>query len=205
MSEPLSTRALLEVVATGEPRETVTLDWLLDEFRARAFGVLLLAATLLSFIPLPVGVGAVAGPLVSLVGVQLLVLLPHPWLPGFLLRRGVRRGRIQRFRDRMAPWLARLERVSRPRAEVMFTPSAKFFTGLLLLVLGILLALPIPLTNYPFGLVLLAFCVALIERDGVVLAVAWCLGLIEIAACIVLSNQVIRAIEHTIDWMRGLF
>ena len=32
--------------------------------------------------------------------------------------------------------------------------------------LGILLCLPIPLTNYPFGLILLAYSFALIERDG---------------------------------------
>jgi hypothetical protein len=47
-------------------------------------------------------------------------------------------------------------------------------------VLGGLLALPIPLTNDPFGLVLLVFAVALIERDGRTLAMAWALGVIEV-------------------------
>ncbi|MFC4728162.1 exopolysaccharide biosynthesis protein [Coralloluteibacterium thermophilus] len=196
MPPEISTRVLLDAVAAGDPDDPITLGWLLDEFSTRAFGVLLLAATLLSFIPLPIGVGAVAGPLVSLVGVQMLMMLPRPWIPRFLARRGIRRGSIRRFRDRMAPWLARIERVTRPRADRMFTRGTEAFTGLLLIALGILLALPIPLTNYPFGLILLVYCFALIERDGVLLGIAWALGAIEIAACVLLSNEVVQLLQR---------
>ena len=41
-------------------------------------------------------------------------------------------------------------------------------TGLLLVMLGLLLALPIPFTNYVFGVLMLLFVFSLLERDGVV-------------------------------------
>jgi hypothetical protein len=50
-------------------------------------------------------------------------------------------------------------------------------TGLLLLVLGGMLSLPIPLTNYPFGLLILGFAFALIERDGALLVILWAIAL----------------------------
>jgi hypothetical protein len=61
----------------------------------------------------------------------------------------------------MDPWLRRLERVVRPRLpQVLDHRLAGAFTGLLLLLLGVLLALPIPLTNYLFGGIILLFALA---------------------------------------------
>ena len=53
---------------------------------------------------------------------------------------------------------------------------AGMFTGLLLVLLGLLLALPIPFTNYLFGGLLLLFALALLERDGALMIVAWIAG-----------------------------
>lgn len=47
----------------------------------------------------------------------------------------------------------------------------------MLILLGLMLALPLPFTNYFFGALLLAFAFALIERDGAVLIAAWALTL----------------------------
>lgn len=191
----ISTRQLLDAIAASGSGEDLRLNALLDEFRARAFGVLLLAVTLPCFIPLPIGMGAVSGPLVSLVGLQLLILLPHPWVPGFIGRRSVKRVSVQRFRDRVAPWLQRLERLSRPRLEALFSPTGNAFTGLLLLLLGVLLALPVPFTNYLFGFLLLLFCFALIERDGMLMLIAWALGLGACIASVLLSGEVVGLIQ----------
>ena len=50
----------------------------------------------------------------------------------------------------------------------------------MLILLGILLFAPVPLTNYPFGLLLLGYAFALIERDGKLMLLCWILGLFEI-------------------------
>jgi hypothetical protein len=180
MDDGLTTQRLFERIARDHPG-TLPLADLLDAFSERAFGLFLLLAILPALLPLPAGAGAISGPLVSLAGVQLLAQAEHPWLPRWLQRRPVSTASLDRFRVRLARPLAWLERVSRPRWPAMIDhPAAKATSGLLLVVLGGLLALPIPLTNYPFGLVLLVFAVALIECDGRTLAMAWALGVIEV-------------------------
>ena len=50
---------------------------------------------------------------------------------------------------------------------------ARVLTGLLLVLVGVLLSLPIPFTNYLFGFQLLLFALALIERDGALMLFNW--------------------------------
>jgi hypothetical protein len=194
LHDALTTRGLFERIARDHPG-TLPLGDLLDAFSERAFGLFVLVALLPAFLPLPAGAGAISGPLVSLAGLQLVLQAEHPWLPRWLQRRPIATASIDRMQARLAKPLAWLERVSRPRWPAMIDhPAAKAATGLLLLVLGLVLALPIPLTNYPFGLVLLVYAVALIERDGRTMAIAWALGVGQLALLAVFAGDVAQAV-----------
>lgn len=176
-------RAVLAALAEGPADDVVTLGSMLEGLGGSLFGMLLFIATLPAFLPIPGVAGALSGPLVILVGLQLLVLMRRPWLPRVVARRGPRRGTLARFEHRISPWLARLERLVRPRLPGMIDhPAATFFTGVLLVLLGVLLALPIPFTNYVFGVLLLGYAFALLERDGALMLVVWGAGLVAIAA-----------------------
>jgi hypothetical protein len=189
---PITTRALVDQLAEGDPDEALTLGELLDRFNERSIGLFLLIVMLPTFLPIPVGMGMVSGALCTLIGLQFLGRLEHPWLPRFVARQEIHRHRLVSFRNRMGRWLDRIEKLTRPRNLAMLNhPAAHAFTGLLLVVLGILLSLPLPLTNYPFGIVLLAFAFALIERDGRLMLVAWALGLVEIAIVAGFSSTII--------------
>ena len=182
-------RALLDGFRTGDPEEVLSLEVLMGGLGRRAFGMLLFVSVLPAFIPIPVG-GAISGPLVVLIGVQLLVGRRRPWLPPAASRRGPRRATLVRFDDRISPWLARLERLVRPRfQQVLRHPLATVYTGLLLVFLGLLLSLPIPLTNYLFGFLLLLFALAMLERDGMLMLAAWTGGTITVAVFGVLSGE----------------
>lgn len=182
-------RALLDGFRAGDPADVLSLELLMAGLGRRAFGMLLFVAVLPAFIPIPVG-GAISGPLVILIGVQLLVGRRRPWLPRFVARRGPRRSTLVRFDNRISPWLARLERLVRPRMrQVLLQPLAAVYTGLLLVFLGFLLSLPIPLTNYLFGTLLLLFALAMLERDGALMLVAWVGGTAAIAVFGVLSGK----------------
>ena len=131
-----------------------------------------------------------------LIGAQLLVGLRKPWLPGFLARRGPSRKSMGRFRDLTSRWLAWLEKLVRPRMEVVLDhPLASAFTGLLLVLLGLLLALPIPFTNYLFGVLLLLFVFALLERDGALMLVAWLAGAIAVVSFGFVSGNLVRMVD----------
>lgn len=182
-------RALLNGYAAGPPDDILSLRELLAGLDRRAFGMLLFIATLPAFIPIPVG-GAVSGPLAILIGAQLLVGMHRPWLPGFLAKRGPHRHLLVKFDRRMSPWLARLERFVRPRMSQLLTHrAAAAFSGLLLVLLGLLLSLPIPLTNYLFGGLLLLFAIALLERDGLLMLIAWISGTAAVVVFGLLSGS----------------
>ena len=195
------TRQLLRGHVAGDPAETLRLNGLLAGLGRRAFGMLLFIAALPAFIPIPVG-GAVAGPLVVLIGLQLLAGRRRPWLPLFLGERGPRREALARFERRIDPWLARIERVLHERLAWVFDARvAAMFTGLLLVLLGLLLSLPIPFTNFLFGFILLAFALALIERDGALMLLCWAGGAIAVAAIGVLSGNLASAAARWLDFL----
>ncbi|WP_141453618.1 exopolysaccharide biosynthesis protein [Pseudoxanthomonas sp. z9] len=188
------TRALLDDFALGDPNQVLQLGDLLSGFGQSAFGLLLFIGVLPAFIPIPGVGGAIGGPLVILVGVQLLVGLSRLWLPGFIARRGPHRSALITFRTLLSPWLARLEKLIRPRLHAVLDHKlALSFTGLLLILLGLLLALPIPFTNYVFGVLLLLFALALLERDGALMLVAWVAGGTAVIVFGFLSGHLVAA------------
>lgn len=194
-----SLRGLLDGFTAGDPAQLLTLEHLLAGLGRRGYGMLLLVATLPAFIPIPVG-GAISGPLVMLIGIQLLAGRREPWLPRFLARRGPHRSALLRFYRLIEPWLRRLERVVRPRwPQVLHHPVALLVSGALLVLLGFLLSLPIPFTNYLFGALLLLFALALLERDGALMLVAWTGGAIAVAVFGVLSGKFAGIAAEAID------
>ena len=178
---PYGMRAVLDNLCDGDPEDHLALHDLVSGLGRSSFGVLLFIATMPAFIPIPGVAGALSGPLVVLIGMHLLILLRKPWLPGFIARRGPQRSTLIRF-DRVGDrWLRGLEKLVRPRLTAMIDhPLATVFTGLQLVLLGILLALPIPFTNFLFGALLLLYALALLERDGALMLMSWVAGVVAI-------------------------
>ena len=170
----------------GDPK--LRFSELIGSFGERGFGILLLFVLLPVFIPVPFGVGAIAGPLISLVALPMMFGAQRPWLPRWLAKKGLMRETLRRFVERHGKGLNRIERICKPRWDFMLGRGARLFTGLLLVLLGLALALPIPFTNYPFGLIILVYVMALIEHDGLLMAIGWTLGLIQLAALALLSG-----------------
>ena len=167
------TAELLRTALDSTSGDTITLGEFLDTIGERAFGFVILILALPNFIPVPIGVGGVMGVLVIFVGLQMLAGLEHPWLLKRLRSRGIARASVEKFVKRLTPVLRWLERICRPRFEKLTEHPGHRITGLLLVLVGVALALPIPFTNYVFGLLLVVYAVALIERDGIALVVAW--------------------------------
>ena len=170
-AHPRTTDLLRDTLASIEG-DQVVLGTLVDRFGRRGFGMLLLFLSLPAFIPIP-GVAGVTGPIIALLGLQMLIGLSRPWLPGFVRRKSIDKATVTRFTSRMGRLLKVLERFCRPRALWLFDNAGNRATGFVLILYGLLLSLPIPFTNFIFGLVLLSIAIAMIERDGVLLLSSW--------------------------------
>lgn len=187
---------LLRSFAQGDPEEVLALDRLLYGLGRSAFGMFLFVSVLPGFVPIPGFAGVVSGPLVALIGLQLIVGLRKPWVPAFIGRRGPRRSTMARFCDRISPAMARLEHLVRPRLRALTRSRlANAYTGVLLICLGLLLALPLPMTNFVFAGTLLLFALALMERDGALMLVLWTLSTAGLVATGLLSEELARLVH----------
>lgn len=195
--EPRTTE-LLHIALATNTGETITLEQFLAPLESRAYGFLLVLLALPNFIPIPIGIGGVMGILVVLTGAQLAIGMNRPWLPRFARARGLRRSSVEQFVAHLSPLLSKLEHVCQPRWEKLVHPPISHIGGLVLIVLGILLSLPIPFTNYPFGLLVLLYGVSLIERDGGLLVLVW----IGVTASLVTVGSLGSAIIETFSrWL----
>lgn len=189
---PQGLRATIDALCAGDPEQRLELRGLVHDAGRSAFGVLLLLATLPALIPIPGLSGGLSGPLVILVGLHLVLLQRKPWLPGFIARRGPRRSTLIRFDQRTDRFLRWLEKGIRPRLFAMIDhPVATVLSGLQLVLLGILLALPLPATNYLFAGLLLLYALSLIERDGRLMLVSWAAGTVAIWVFGILSGNLV--------------
>lgn len=197
-------RTLLQLASQGDPDARLSMSQVLGSLQQGAFGMFLLLAILPAFLPLPGVAGALSGPLVMLIGAQMSIGLATPWLPRALGRRGPRRRTLYRFTHRLDRPLRKLDRLLRPSFALAVAPlPARMFTGLQLLLLGLLLSLPIPFTNYLFGCQLLLFALALLERDGRLMAINWAGGIAAIAFFGLGTGELVTYLVQLLDgWRR---
>lgn len=184
---------LRELSAQLKPGQSVSLGALLDHFGPRAHGILLLVATLPSLLPVPLGLGAVLGPIVLVLGLGVALGLQRPWLPGWLRRRELSADLVAASTRKVEPWLLKLERWSRPRRTWLSDGVGGRVAGGVLMLLAAAFTLPVPLTNYPIGVAMTLISAALIENDGTLLLWAYGYTLLMAIALIVVWGGAVTA------------
>lgn len=157
---------MLRVIAGDEGRERISINDLLAAMDGRAMGAMLLLFALPNVLPSLPGTSAILGlPLVYLTSQMMLGRLP--WLPKFIANRSLPRDGFATLVDRMEPWLARSEKIMRPRLNLLVSEPAERVIGAVTLVLSVILILPIPFGNMLPALAIALFGLGLMEKDGV--------------------------------------
>ncbi len=160
----------LEKIAASEHRDRISVNELIYLLRGRAIAALLLLFAFPNALPSPPGTSGVLGlPLVYL-SVQMMLGRP-PWLPAFIGNRSVARADFAAIIRRSAPFLARAERLLRPRLMSLTSPAGLRMVGLACLILSTVLILPIPLGNMLPAFAICVLALGALERDG-----AWIIG-----------------------------
>lgn len=180
---------ILAGIAADPERERVSLGDLLAAMGDRAFGALMLVFALPNVIPTPPGTSGILGvPLVFLAAQ--LMLGRKPWLPKLIAARSMARADFAGLMERAGPWLAKAERLLRPRLGVLVRPPSEYFIGALCLVMALVLVLPIPLGNILPAFAICLFSFAILERDGV-----WAIaGALMFAVSLLVAGGVVFAL-----------
>jgi hypothetical protein len=169
--------------------ERIRLRDLVDRLGDRAFGILILVFSLPNAVGLGAipGVSAVFGLPQMFVALQLAVGRERLWLPAWLLDRSLARADFAAMVAKSAPYLARAERVLRPRVPAMSSYAAERAWGVVFAILAGIVSLPIPFGNQPPAIAMAIMSIGLIERDGLCIAI----GLFIAVLSIVIASAVV--------------
>lgn len=161
------TSQILNHLADLGDRDDISLEEVLTYLRGRAFGMMLVLMAVLSLIPNLFGHTILTGLLIVTLGLQMLLGRYRVSLPKKIMSKRFPRSSIHAAAKKVSPWIERMETFLRPRLIFMTEDVGRRLLGLLLIPLGLLIALPLPLTNFWPALTLLLLSLGLIEKDGV--------------------------------------
>ena len=116
----------------------------------------------------------------------------RPWLPRVITDRSLSRVDFEKVVDLAAPWLAKAERLMRPRLQFLARPPAEYLVGLVCLLLSLILFLPIPLGNMLPAFTICILALGVLERDGVWIGI----GL----ACAILAVVIVWGVMLALLW-----
>jgi hypothetical protein len=178
--------------------DSIKVGELVDKAAQAGFGFLV---AVLSLIAIPfVGLSTPFGLAIALVGVQLAVGRPRPWLP----KRARKRDLSMAMLDRILALLARrtrwLARSARRRWPLFVTPK---LVGVAIVLLSLLLALPLPIpgSNLIFIVPLMIYAVGLLEGDGMWIVVAHVATVIDIGLVIAFGATVVSVLARVWNWI----
>ena len=178
----------------------VTVRQIRDALGDRSFAALLVFFAAINLLPLPPGTTLVLGLPLMIVSAQMVWGRKIAWLPDFILVRSVQAEQFRALAERFIPRLVWLERWIKPRVWPMPDRYDERVIGLLALVMGTLVTLPIPLGNWFPALTIALSGLALSERDGILLGVAAIAGAFSIVLIVALAGTVNYALHAVAAW-----
>ncbi len=201
MIEPVSGPAakatlslMLQTLAHDDSRERISVGDLLAALGDRALAALLFVFAVPNVLPVPPGTSVILGAPLVFLAAQLAFGL-RPWLPAVIARRTMPRSDFALLVQRIGPWLARAERLLRPRAVRLALPPMEYLVGVVCLLLAVVLVLPVPLGNMLPALAISLLALGILERDGL-----WILAGLAAAAvsAVVVSGVVFALVKATV-------
>lgn len=164
---------------------------LIAYLRTRAYGVIFIILAAISLVP---AMSLPGGALIAVFAVQMAAGVGTPRLPRRLAELRIPMSRLRWAIERLLPILAQMERHVRPRWPWLTTRPAINGVGLLMAVVSVTFALPLPLTQLAPGLAIILIAVAMLERDGRVLL----LGMAASGGALAVGYFAIRATGRAI-------
>jgi hypothetical protein len=148
---------------------------LMNQFQRRSYGGVLLILSLLAMVP---GISVFAVVAMIEPAFQLFMGLPAPVFPGFIQSRQVGVSGLQKWGMTISHGIKRLETLVVPRWPSLSNDLARRVIGLVVLLLGFVVAIPFPFSNFPPALATICFALGLLERDGLMILIASVLSII---------------------------
>ena len=162
--------------------EAASIGQVLDAFQHRSLGVLLTFFGLIAALPIigdiP-GVSILIGTLILIVVAESLFGRGTLWMPDFVRRREISRGKFDKGIRKARPWVEWVDRLLKPRLEAL--AAGRTNRWIIILAAAILAVTFYPLAFVPFGVTapalgVLALGLGLMACDGLLVLVGYALA-----------------------------
>jgi hypothetical protein len=164
------------------PCERTTVRDLLSALGERATPFILLVFSIPAIVPTPgVPAGAIFGTALAFLALQMMTGAGKLSLPRRIAMLEISRQRVASLVSKAAPTIEGLERFLRPRWTALARTDCFRPLGVIVFLMAVLVALPIPFGNMVPGLSVLAIALGLAQRDGVAVMVGLCLAVLACA------------------------
>jgi hypothetical protein len=180
---------LLEVADTlNQQTAPVSLQQLTSMLGLRAVGGVLVLLSILAIIP---GVAIVAGILIVILGYQSLST-QQIRLPNYLTSKTIDSKALTEKLILLANYTKFIEKYAHPRLNWLCLPPASRVFAILIMILGICILIPLPMTNFIPAISLFGIAIGLMEKDGVILLISSFIALLSFWATIAVVQWFIR-------------
>lgn len=180
--------------------DRLSVGTVLDAIGTQGFGLLLIIISLPSALPAPgPGYSTPLGCLITFLGLQMLIGRRIPWLPERCRKWSISGKTAQAVLRRGSRFFRFIERFVRPRLSWIVAPAAHRLFALGTTAMGLLMILPIPLTNTLPAVVVFLVGVSLSERDGLIGIVAAAIGI----AAVCLYGAIIALVVYFVLYLDG--
>lgn len=174
----------LEGLLRGGGRDQLKVGDLMGEIeKDEGAGPVLFLLTLPILLPTPPGVSMLLALPLLFVAPQIVVGRRALWIPAALARRKIRREDVAKVVQRVAPRLKQLERLVRPRLQVLTGRIGASLVGVAATALAVVLVLPVPAANLAPAVALTLFSLGLSRRDGLFVLAGY--GVMALAALVI--------------------
>ncbi|MBO3759433.1 exopolysaccharide biosynthesis protein [Ciceribacter sp. L1K22] len=178
---PGGLRAKLAALPGLLPKGRATLGQLLTGLGDHQTALVLAVFSLPAIIPTPgIPAGMIFGTALAILSLQMVAGSPEFALPGRLSRVGVPRNLVLGMASGGARTLARIDGWLKPRWRGLADAGALRPLGLVVFLMGVLIALPIPFGNVLPGLSVLMIALGLAERDGMAVGAGLLLAVLSV-------------------------
>ena len=164
---------------------------LMDAIGERSFGPLLLVPSLIAVSPVGAipGLPAITSVVIVLVSAQILVRHEHVWIPGWLARRSIDAGKMEKGLTKFKPVARFVDHMLLPRMPWLTRGPFFYLIALLCLLIGLVTPILelVPLGGIPPNAAVVAFSLAIVARDGVWALLAFAFTIATIAWLVMLA------------------
>ncbi|MFO0389618.1 MAG: exopolysaccharide biosynthesis protein [Alphaproteobacteria bacterium] len=165
---------LRNIMKSSEEKDQVSVGEFIAALGDRSFCLAVLVFSLPNSLPVPgiPGFSTITGLPITFIAMQMVLGRKSLWLPKKIAAKRFSSRGLAKMLAKAIPTVERLEKLLKPRWLPLTSSIGERFLGVLMVVLSLIIALPIPGGNFLPGLSMSLVALAMLERDGMFLLFA---------------------------------